>query len=190
MWINIKGESYLQPNRIYVEYSEEKNKGILKFPKCKIETIAYVGKNGLTKEKKEGDGKTPIGEFKLGIILGKYPKEQVNTKLEYKQITENMYWVDDIESEYYNQLVDTSLVIKKDWNTAEHLIDYPIQYEYLIEIKTNPSNIRGKGSAIFLHCTNNRATAGCIAIDKQIMKELIENIDKQTKIVIKYKQYK
>lgn len=99
------------------------------------------------------------------------------------QITKDMYWVDDSESRYYNQLVDISKV-EKDWNSAEHLIDYPIQYEYLVEIKTNPKNIPGKGSAIFLHCTNNKPTAGCVAINKENMKKIIENISKQTKIKI------
>lgn len=94
-----------------------------------------------------------------------------------------MYWVDDSKSKYYNQLVDISKV-EKDWNSAEHLIDYPIQYEYLIEIKTNPNNIPEQGSAIFLHFANNKATEGCIAVDTEIMRRIIENIDTYTKIEI------
>ncbi len=94
-----------------------------------------------------------------------------------------MYWVDDVNSKYYNQLVNIKEV-EKDWERAEHLIEYKTQYEYLIEIKTNPNNIPNKGSAIFLHCTNNTPTAGCISIDTQIMKKIIENISKNTKILI------
>ena len=169
-------------NKIYV-WAQEDNKAILRFPKYKIETTAYIGRNGVTSDKKEGDGKTPIGEFKLGIILGTHPNIQNKNGLRYKQITKDMYWVDDSKSKYYNQLVDLSEV-KKDWDSAEHLIDYPIQYEYLIEIKTNPYNIPEKGSAIFLHCAKNKSTAGCIAIDKTVMKKLIENIDEKTKIEI------
>lgn len=171
-------------NKIDV-FVKENNKAILKFPKCNIETNAYIGKNGVTYNKTEGDGKTPIGKFQLGIILGMHKKEDIVNKnaLEYNQIDENMYWVDDSKSKYYNQLVDISKV-KKDWNSAEHLIDYPIQYEYLIEIRTNPNNVPGMGSAIFLHCTNNESTEGCVAIDKENMKKIIENISKQTKIKI------
>lgn len=165
-------------------FVKENNKAILKFPKYSIETTAYIGKNGITSKKKEGDGKTPLGEFELGVILGTHLSEKNINGLKYMQITKEMYWVDDSKSQYYNQLVDISK-IKKDWNSAEHLIDYPIQYEYLIEIKTNPKNIAEKGSAIFLHCTNNTPTAGCIAIDKETMRKLIKNIDKQTKIEIK-----
>lgn len=169
-------------NKIYI-FLKEKNKGILKFPKYNIETMAHIGKNGVTTEKKEGDGKTPIGEFESGVMLGTHLNIKNINGLKYMQITKDMYWVDDSKSRYYNQLVDISEV-EKDWNSAEHLIDYPIQYEYLIEIKTNPNNIPGMGSAIFLHCTNNRPTAGCIAVDRKTMQKLIENINKQTKIKI------
>ena len=169
-------------NKIYVEVNEY-NKGILKFPKYNIETMAYIGKNGVTNEKQEGDEKTPLGEFELGTILTTNPSIKNVDSIIPIQITEELYWVDDSQSKYYNQLINISEV-KKDWNSAEHLIDYPIQYEYLIEIKTNPNNISGKGSAIFLHCTNNKPTAGCIAVNNKIMKKIIENIDKQTKIEI------
>ena len=58
-----------------------------------------------------------------------------NNKIEYKNIDEYLYWVDDINSKYYNQLVD-SRNINKDWKSAEHLIEYPNEYEYVIEIKS------------------------------------------------------
>lgn len=171
-----------EDNKIYVFYQE--NKYILKFPKCNIETEAYIGKNGITKEKKEGDGKTPIGEFELGIILGTHEEEEFTNEINYLQIDKNMYWVDDSKSKFYNKLVDITKV-EKDWNSAEHLIDYPIQYEYLIEIKTNPNNIPERGSAIFIHCIKKESTEGCIAIEKNIMKRLIENINEKTKIEIR-----
>ena len=169
-------------NKIYVLVTEE-NRGILRFPKYNIETVAYIGKNGAIKDKKEGDGKTPIGAFELGFILGMNAGVHNKNNLKYNQITEEMYWVDDSRSKYYNQLVNISKVVK-DWDSAEHLIEYPIQYEYLIEIKTNPNNIPGKGSAIFLHCTNNKPTSGCVAIDRNIMNKIIENINEETRIYI------
>ena len=111
--------------------------------------------------------------------------KKINNKnsLKYQEINEDMYWVDDSKSKYYNQLVDISKV-EKDWNSAEHLIDYPIQYEYLIEIRINPNNVKGMGSAIFLHCSNNKATEGCIAVSRETMEKILENIDKNTKIEI------
>ena len=131
----------------------------------------------------EGDGKTPIGIFKVGMILSIHSNIENFCGLKHKKITNNMYWVDDSKSMYYNQLVDISET-KKDWNSAEHLIEYPIEYEYLIEIKINPNNIPIKGSAIFLHCANNKATEGCIAIDRDTIKEIIKTIDINTLIEI------
>lgn len=173
---------HIDNNKIYV-FLKDNNKGILIFPKYNIEANAYIGKNGMTKEKIEGDLKTPIGEFELGVILSMNTVLKKKKGLNYIQITENMYWVDDENSIYYNKLVDLSKV-ERDWESAEHLIDYKVQYEYVIEIKTNPDNIPGKESAIFLHCTNNKPTAGCIAVDTEIMKKIIENIDDNTKIEI------
>lgn len=170
-------------NKILVQVLEQE-KAILKYPKCNIEIDAYIGRNGTTEKKQEGDGKTPLGEFELGVILGTQIGIQNKNELKYRKITKEMYWVDDVKSKYYNQLVNEEEV-EKDWNSAEHLIEYPIEYEYLIEIKINPQNILGKGSAIFLHCSNNRPTAGCVAVDTNSMRIIVENIDKNTKIEIK-----
>ncbi len=170
-------------NKILVQVLEQE-KAILKYPKCNIEVKAYIGRNGTTEQKQEGDGKTPLGEFQLGVILGTEIGIQNKNGLKYKKITKGMYWVDDSNSKYYNQLVDENKV-EKDWSSAEHLIEYPIEYKYLVEIKTNPKNISGKGSAVFLHCSNNKSTAGCVAIDSNSMRIIMENIDENTKIEIK-----
>lgn len=108
-------------------------------------TQAFIGENGTTINKIEGDGKTPEGKFELGLFLGIHSKEDIeaNKNIEYIQINKNLYWVDDSYSKCYNQLVDIRKV-RKDWNSAEHLIVYPTEYEYAIEIKTNPKNIAGK----------------------------------------------
>ena len=146
----------------------------------------FIGRNGVSSSKVEGDGKTPLGTFEIGIVFGMHDKETftLDDSLEYIKINKNLYWIDDISSKYYNMLVDDTKVAI-DWKSAEHLADYPVQYEYAIEIKANPNNIPGKGSAIFIHCSNGKSTAGCIAIPKEKMIELLSNINKNTKIVIK-----
>ena len=169
-------------NTIYIK--KENNTYYLIYNDVKEE--CYIGKNGLTKDKKEGDLKTPIGEFNLGIVFGTHEKKEItmDKTLKYIQINKKLYWVDDPNSKYYNQLVDITKE-EKDWNSAEHLIEHTIPYEYAIEINSNPQNIPGKGSAIFLHCKNKNYTAGCIAISPAKMKELLKSINKDTKIVIK-----
>lgn len=148
------------------------------------ETIAYIGINGMTYNKVEGDGKTPKGIFKLGLKFGIHERSAINLPqdTEYIQINENLYWVDDIKSKYYNKLVDIKKIKKIDWKSAEHLIDYPKQYEYAIEIKTNNKNIPGKGSAIFLHCSVDKPTLGCIAVNRKIMEKIYSNINQNDMI--------
>ena len=170
-------------NMIYVKYVKD-GEGIFMYPDYGIMAKAYIGKNGMTNNKIEGDGKTPLGKFSLGIILSMKSDIQNLYGVKHKLINKNLYWIDDVKSQYYNQLVDIENVLKKDWSSAEHLIEYPIEYEYLIEIKNNPKNIPGNGSAIFLHCSNKKATTGCIAIDRNIMKKVVEVINLGTMVEI------
>ena len=161
------------------------SKGILEFfddNKKIFETEVFLGRNGVTINKKEGDLKTPIGTFNLGIVFGMHDIQK-EIKIPYIQINKDLYWVDDVNSRYYNQLVDAQK-ISKDWKSAEHLSDYPRQYEYAMEIKTNPENVPGNGSAIFLHCSVKKSTAGCVAIEREKMLEILKSLKENTLISI------
>ena len=170
-------------NQIIKVTNINESKAILEFFENNIKllcTKAFVGINGITNNKREGDGKTPIGKYNLGIAFGTHNKVKFDN---YIKINENLHWVDDINSKFYNQLVDITKV-KKDWNSSEHLIKYQKQYEYAIEIKTNAKNIPGKGSAIFLHCSVGKPTSGCIAIDSKYMKILMKKLENDAVICI------
>lgn len=95
-----------------------------------------------------------------------------------------MYWITDSNSKYYNQLICINSNIKKDWISAEHLSDYKTEYSYGVEIKYNDKNEKEKGSAIFLHVSNGKPTAGCISIPEIYIIEIIKNIDKNTLVCI------
>ena len=89
-----------------------KNKNILFFND--FEFKCCVGKNGLTKNKIEGDKKTPIGVYNLGSLF--YRKDRngiINTKLKKKIITKSMGWCDDIKNSKYNKLIR---ILKKKLN--------------------------------------------------------------------------
>lgn len=146
----------MKDNIIFVKKNNDKT-AVLKFQD--INCYAFFGENGVTSNKMEGDRKTPVGNFKIGLVFGFHKKSEIDLdkSLEYIQITDSMYWVCDSKSEFYNQLVDCNIVSNK-WDCAEHLIDYKIQYEYAIEILSNPDNIPEKGSAIFLHCSTDKPT--------------------------------
>ena len=66
-------------------------------------TKAFIGKNGITNDKREGDGKTPVGKYNLGIAFGTHDEVKFSN---YIKTNENLHWVDDVNSKLYNQLVD------------------------------------------------------------------------------------
>ena len=142
-----------------------------------------IGKNGISYNKKEGDNKTPEGNFKFEYIL--YRRDRVlKIKANLKKIIikKNMGWCDDPKSKYYNQLISTPFKYSYEKLWLKENI-----YDIILIINYNLSPvIKKKGSAIFLHIAKNKYpfTKGCIAIKKKDMKLLISKIDKKTKLKI------
>jgi len=141
-----------------------------------------IGQNGLTTKKVEGDNKTPIGLYALGPLY--YRKEKfthLSTKLKKIQIKKNMGWCDDVNSKLYNKPIKTNTQFRH-----EKLYRNDRKYDLLIPIKYNFIKPKiNKGSAIFLHLTNNyKKTKGCIAIKEKDMLILLRLINKKTKIKI------
>lgn len=134
---------------------------------------ASIGKNGVNSNKKEGDKTTPAGLFSIGKAF--YIDSPTGTKLDEFKITEDTYWVDDVNSQFYNQHVEGTE--NKDWNSAEHMIDYYASYKYgfVINYNTNPI-INGNGSAIFFHCFNT-PTSGCISVADDDMLSILQRLD-------------
>ena len=147
-----------------------------------LETEAVIGKNGLGKTK-EGDGKTPIGVFRFIHAFG--IKEDPGAKLDYIQVNENHYWVDDGASNYYNQFVSTEDVLP-DWKSAEQICKYDETYHYVLATSYNDQKIPGFGSAVFLHCMSQTkdATAGCIAVPEVYMREIIKRVEIDCVLII------
>lgn len=140
----------------------------------------HVGKNGINDFKKEGDGCTPSGIFRLGFAFGN--RERPETRLQYRTVTENSWWVDDPQSRYYNQWFEGS--VNSDWTSAEHLCNYQDSYAYAVVIEYNTGPVSPeKGSAIFLHC-GNKPTAGCIAVPEVCLLEILKWLDPEKTPVI------
>lgn len=142
------------------------------------------GRNGATDQKTEGDGKTPLGTYQFTMAFGL--KEDPGSILPYHQIVRGDYWVDDPDSVYYNKLVNTSETAKS-WNSAEDMASAAPFYNYGLVLNYNTDCVPGKGSAIFMHCTESEAdtgSAGCIRIPESRMQQLLKSVDEKTKIMI------
>ena len=157
-----------------------KNKDTLNFDDFSIKCV--IGKNGLNKNKKEGDKSTPIGNFKLGPLYWRADKiEKPETNISCKKINKNMGWCNDINSRFYNKEIKVNKKIKH-----EKLFRKDYKYNLFLVIKYNDKKIiRGKGSAIFIHLTKNyKKTAGCIAVKEKDFLVMIKLVSKKSKIII------
>ena len=147
-----------------------------------LRTEAYVGRNGCDTDKHEGDGKTPVGvyEIRRGFGLNMPPA----VSIDYTQLQGGEQWVDDVASARYNQWVtrDTTPV---EWKSAEDLPSETEAYKYVAVIEYNTANIvKGAGSAIFLHCSKDRPTSGCISVSEDAMVKILGLIKLGTHIAI------
>ena len=157
-----------------------KNKYTLKIDDFKFKCC--IGRNGLKKNKIEGDKCTPKGTFKLGTLY--YRKDRVKkpiTSLKTKNIKRNMGWCNDSKNKFYNQEVKVNKNIRH-----EKLFRKDYKYNYLLVIEYNTKKIKAnKGSAIFIHITKNfKATEGCIALLQKDFLIMVKLINKKSTIKI------
>ena len=141
-----------------------------------------IGKNGLKKNKIEGDKSTPLGTFQLGDLYWRPDRvKKPETSLKCIPITKNMKWCNDENSKFYNKEFTKNIDIKH-----EKLFRKDYKYNYFILIKYNYKKvIKGKGSAIFIHLTKNyKKTDGCIALKEKDFLILAKIINKKDKIKI------
>lgn len=134
---------------------------------------AVIGRNGFAKtgEKREGDGRTPSGLYRLGTSFG-YAESAV-TKMPYRQALADDLWVDDPNAPDYNRWVKQGQTGAASYEKMRRNDDL-YKYGIVIEYNTDPV-IKGHGSAIFFHIWAGgwSETAGCIAVSEEnIMKIL------------------
>ncbi|HEV2146404.1 MAG TPA: L,D-transpeptidase family protein [Longimicrobiaceae bacterium] len=128
--------------------------------------------------KREGDGRAPAGAFRIGSAFGYPSASQVPwIRLPYIHSTESHRCVDDVESAYYNRVVD-SAAVRKDWTgTVERMRLSDDQYSLgaIVEHNWGEQTRPGAGSCIFLHVWKGpgHPTAGCTAMAAPHMREVL-----------------
>ena len=142
-----------------------------------------IGKKGSTKNKKEGDKKTPKGSFKIENLY--FRKDRLTrplTSLKCIEIKKNMGWCDDIRfPKKYNKLITIEKKIKH-----EKLKRKDFKYDFLIPIKYNfRKPTIGMGSCIFIHLSKNyKPTAGCVALKEKDFLIMLKLIKRNSRIKI------
>ena len=137
-----------------------------------FEVPCHYGKNGLSADRHDGDGTTPIGLFKVLYCFGNAPDPGAG--MTYREVQRTSYWSG--EKEDYNTWVDLEPG-SREMKRSEYLYKFKISYKYAmaIDFNTNPV-VWGKGFAIFIHCDylDDQTTAGCVAIEEKYMLRLVK----------------
>ena len=147
-----------------------------------MSTPGFIGKEGLGKTK-EGDGKTPVGTFGFNKAFG--ISEDPGCAITYTKVDNDTYWSGDNDIQY-NQMVSIKDHPDLKTDDSEHIMDYPYEYQYCLNISYNEEGKAGAGSAIFLHCLGNRKprTGGCVAIPEEQMYFVMQHVDPECVVVI------
>jgi L,D-peptidoglycan transpeptidase YkuD (ErfK/YbiS/YcfS/YnhG family) len=128
-----------------------------------------IGRNGIGPKIREGDGRTPLGRF---IVVEWRRRKDIWTifRPDCHVIKRTDGWCDDPASNRYNRPV-----ILPFRAGAENLWRDDGVYDLIGIMDFNFSpRVNGRGSAIFIHLAHddNRATAGCIALRRSMMRKL------------------
>ena len=172
---------------------ERKGKG---WKKVADPIAIVVGKNGMAWDdhfdarsmdaaapiKHEGDGRSPAGVFRISHSFGFAPK--ITSGEFYLPITPTTECVDDVNSKYYNQIVDRMNIKDVDWNSSEKMRQVD-GYRYGGVVGYNDPATAGRGSCIFLHIWGGRGqgTAGCTAMPDADAQGLLRWLDEKTVLV-------
>ncbi len=126
---------------------------------------ARVGRNGVRKSKREGDGSTPAGTFALGgKMYGNSPSPGI--AYFYVRLHCGDWWVEDSKSPAYNTFQRIGCGRRPPFKvTTPDLSTSPRAYAHFAVVEYNMRPVvRGRGSGIFLHVQIGKATSGCISL--------------------------
>jgi L,D-peptidoglycan transpeptidase YkuD (ErfK/YbiS/YcfS/YnhG family) len=135
---------------------------------------ARLGRNGLSANRREGDGTTPAGTFRIGgTMYGNEPDPGV--AFPYRRLRCGDWWDEDPRSPTYNTFQHVPCGRKPPFGGAsEGMWEQPRPYPFLavIEYNTRPV-VPGKGSGIFLHAQTGGATIGCVSLRKEELRRVL-----------------
>jgi L,D-peptidoglycan transpeptidase YkuD (ErfK/YbiS/YcfS/YnhG family) len=121
----------------------------------------------------EGSTRTPAGTFALTTAFGRAGNP--GTALPYRLVDRTDWWVSDVNSPLYNsaaRCAPGSCPFNE--RAGENLQAAGSVYDHAVVIDYNRGPVvRGAGSAFFLHIGNGAPTAGCVAVDRGALQQLM-----------------
>lgn len=142
-----------------------------------------LGRGGILANKREGDGGTPRGQFRPLRLWWRADRlTQPRTALPARTIRSDDAWCEDPQSRLYNRPIRRS-----EGATGDRLMRDDHLYDLIVEIDHNTRpRIVGRGSAVFLHLARPgmTPTAGCVAMSRAHLLQVLGHLTPDTRIVI------
>jgi len=143
-----------------------------------------LGRGGIRANKREGDGGTPRGVFRPVRVWWRADRLiRPATALPVRPIASSDAWCEDPADRRYNQPIRVPASAAGDrLRRDDHL------YDFIVEIDHNACpRVAGRGSAVFLHLARPgfAPTAGCVAMPRERLRQLLKNLGRRTKINIR-----
>jgi L,D-peptidoglycan transpeptidase YkuD (ErfK/YbiS/YcfS/YnhG family) len=142
-----------------------------------------LGRSGIKANKREGDGATPRGRFRLVRLWWRADRvTRPTTRLPSRPITAADAWCEDPSDRHYNRHISLPNDQPGDrLRREDHLYDYIIELDH----NTRP-RIAGRGSAVFIHIARPgfAPTAGCVGLQAPRLRWLLSRLGPQTRILI------
>lgn len=132
---------------------------------------ARVGGAGIGRAS-EGSERTPAATMALTQAFGR--QANPGTRMRYFTTDALDWWDENPSSPTYNLHVRQS---GSPGGASENLYYSGSVYDYVVNMDYNASRVPGAGSAFFLHVTDGRPTAGCVAVERSVMIALLRWLD-------------
>ncbi|MEV6494460.1 L,D-transpeptidase family protein, partial [Actinoplanes sp. NPDC051633] len=185
-------------SKVYTYELGSDGKWFVKFP-------AMAARNGyggwvVGTSRVQDTGTTPAGTYFIKLTFGL--KANPGTRVAYRQVDGNDYWVGDNRDPQTYNILQPSASARRTWriSEAEKLSSFPTQYEYAAvidfnrppvdtvkwnatlgqHVTTHPANVR-RGSAIFLHINGSGSTAGCVSVSRASMINILKWLNPASK---------
>jgi L,D-peptidoglycan transpeptidase YkuD (ErfK/YbiS/YcfS/YnhG family) len=142
-----------------------------------------LGRSGIRTDKREGDGATPRGRFRLVRLWWRPDRSpRPRSLLPVRPIGPLDGWCEDSADRRYNRPIRLRPGAAGDrlWRD-DHL------YDLIIEIDHNARpRVAGRGSAVFIHVARDGfgPTAGCVSLAPAALRRLLNRVGPGTRIVI------
>jgi len=143
-----------------------------------------LGAGAIRRDKREGDGATPAGAFRL--LFGYFRADRTKRAamlLPMRPLRQGDGWCDDPVSARYNRPVALPCRLSHEqlWR-EDRLYDVVIALDYNIHPRR-----KSRGSAIFLHCARPdfAPTKGCIALRPDDLRRLLPRLARNAVLTIR-----